>query len=64
MVGFVDEYRYCSTCDAERPFERPECRDGHGADCPERCCVHCGEAILIDPPLHTVRRARRRSLAA
>jgi hypothetical protein len=62
MVGCVDEYGYCATCDAERPFERPECFDGHGTDCPERCCVHCGEAILVDPPL--VPAAPRRRLAA
>ncbi|WP_203963050.1 hypothetical protein [Actinocatenispora thailandica] len=60
----MDEYRYCSTCDAERPFERPECLDGHGADCPERCCVHCGEAILVDPPLAPARSTPRRVLAA
>jgi hypothetical protein len=64
MVGFVDEYRYCSTCDAERPFERPECLDGHGVDCPERCCVDCGEAILVDPPLRRDTVRHRHSLAA
>ncbi|WP_207126554.1 hypothetical protein [Actinocatenispora comari] len=60
----MDEYRYCSTCDAERPFERPECLDGHGVDCPERCCVDCGEAILVDPPLRRDTVRHRHPLAA
>jgi len=41
--------RFCPECADERPFERPECLDGHGADCPERACVECGTAILIGP---------------
>jgi hypothetical protein len=40
---------YCPECADERPFERPECLDGHGADCPERACVVCGTALLIAP---------------
>jgi hypothetical protein len=40
---------YCPECTDERPFERPECVDGHGADCPERACVVCGTALLIAP---------------
>jgi|GEM_PF-962644 len=43
------EYLHCPQCASERSFERPECLDGHGADCPERACVHCGTAILVAP---------------
>ncbi|MDL4820125.1 hypothetical protein [Actinomadura opuntiae] len=32
-------------------FEQPPCPDGHGAECPERVCVDCGAAVLVDPPL-------------
>ncbi|WP_202125267.1 hypothetical protein [Actinomadura physcomitrii] len=32
-------------------FEQPPCPDGHGAECPERVCVECGAAVLVDPPL-------------
>jgi len=42
------EWFACTTCGEERPFDRPECLDGHGADCPERCCAYCGEAILVE----------------
>jgi hypothetical protein len=41
---------YCTTCATRTPFEQPPCPDDHGDDCPERFCVHCGEALLIDPP--------------
>ena len=37
---------WCATCRGEREFERPPCPDGHGFDCPELACTHCGEAIL------------------
>ena len=40
---------YCPECVQERQFERPECLDGHGADCPERACVACGTALLVAP---------------
>jgi hypothetical protein len=40
---------YCPECADERPFEQPECLDGHGADCPERACVVCGMAVLLAP---------------
>lgn len=42
---------HCSTCGDEREFEQPPCPDGHGAECPERVCVDCGAAVLVDPPL-------------
>lgn len=32
-------------------FEQPPCPDGHGAECPERACVECGEAVLIGGPI-------------
>jgi len=64
MVGVVDEYGFCPDCGTERLFEEPECHDGHGADCPERCCTHCGAAVLIDPPLPRIPEPRRRPLAA
>jgi hypothetical protein len=41
--------RHCPACGEERRFERPPCHDGHGADCPEVSCVHCGHALLIAP---------------
>jgi hypothetical protein len=40
----------CSACGTERPFEQPPCVDGHGDDCPEWACVHCGGALLIGLP--------------
>jgi hypothetical protein len=40
---------FCPQCADERPFERPECLDGHGTDCPERACVECGAAVLLGP---------------
>ena len=27
-------------------FERPECLEAPGADCPEWVCVQCGEAVF------------------
>ncbi|OHV45148.1 hypothetical protein [Pseudofrankia sp. BMG5.36] len=43
------EYHHCPECADERRFERPECLDGHGSDCPELACVYCGTAILVAP---------------
>lgn len=37
----------CHDCAAERPFEQPVCRDGHGTDCLEWCCTDCGSARLV-----------------
>jgi hypothetical protein len=39
--------RWCTTCEGEREFETPPCTDGHGADCPDLACVHCGAAIVV-----------------
>ncbi|MBA9004616.1 MULTISPECIES: hypothetical protein [Thermomonospora] len=38
---------YCSACGGDRPFERPVCPDGHGAECPELACTECGMAIIV-----------------
>lgn len=38
---------FCHDCADERPFEQPECVDGHGADCIEWCCTECGGAVLV-----------------
>ncbi|GAA4214909.1 hypothetical protein [Actinocatenispora rupis] len=58
----MEEIAYCPTCRTDRVLERPECRDGHGDDCPERCCTTCATAYLVDPALppraeRTTRRA-------
>ena len=44
-------YLGCAECGESRAFEQPPCADGHGADCPERFCLDCGTAVLLDPPL-------------
>ena len=53
----TDLFRWCSTCATEAAFERPDCPDGHGADCPELVCVLCGDALMVD--LLPTRRARQ-----
>ncbi|MGH3344068.1 MAG: hypothetical protein ACRDPK_14605 [Carbonactinosporaceae bacterium] len=40
---------HCTDCGDERSFEQPPCSDGHGLDCPERCCVDCGAAVFVGP---------------
>lgn len=60
---------FCPTCGGERLAEAPPCVDGHGADCPDRACVECGTALLLDAPLReaalgTPRSAAGRSTAA
>jgi hypothetical protein len=42
---------FCPTCGEERLTEVPPCPDGHGDDCPDRACVECGTALLLDVPL-------------
>jgi hypothetical protein len=39
----------CPDCGVACDFVQPDCADGHGAACPERCCVGCGAAVLLDP---------------
>ena len=60
----TDLFRWCSTCATESAFEQPDCRDGHGADCPELVCVLCGDALFVDllprPPARRARQARLR----
>jgi len=43
----VELYLDCPTCARPALFEQPSCADGHGADCPEWCCVDCGCAVLL-----------------
>ena len=38
-----------------------ECTDGHGADCPDRLCVHCCSALFVDPVLVAMDRPVRRT---
>jgi hypothetical protein len=64
MITLAAVTLWCAGCRAERLFEQPPCADGHGSDCPELACVHCGEALLgpstllevADPP-QSARRA-------
>jgi hypothetical protein len=37
---------YCAECATERHFEKPECVDNHGADCPDWACTVCGFAVF------------------
>ena len=55
---------YCPTCAGERLAEVPPCPDGHGDDCPDRACVECGTALLLDAPLFELAAARRVRSAA
>jgi hypothetical protein len=41
-------YLWCVDCAAAGEFVAVDCADGHGEDCPERICVECGAAVLID----------------
>ena len=54
-------FLYCPTCLRECLAEAPPCPDGHGDECPDRACVDCGTALVLDAPLFAtlpVRRAR------
>jgi hypothetical protein len=42
---------FCPTCARESLAEAPPCPDGHGDQCPDRACVECGTALLLDAPL-------------
>lgn len=50
MDAFVD-LLYCPTCRLEEFAETPACVDGHGVECADRACLHCGTAYLFDPLL-------------
>ena len=54
---------YCPTCARERWAEAPPCPDGHGGECPDRACVDCGTALVLDAPLFELAAARGRSAA-
>jgi hypothetical protein len=55
---------FCPTCDHDSLAEAPPCPDGHGDACPDRACVECGTALLLDAPLFVlaVGRDRRRGI--
>ena len=55
---------YCPTCARECLAEMPPCPDGHGDQCPDRACVECGTALLLDAPLFATIPARRSRSAA
>jgi hypothetical protein len=54
---------FCPTCGDERLAEAPPCVEGHGADCPDRACVECGTALLLDAPLSEAALGAARSSA-
>lgn len=41
----------CPCCGDERLTETPPCSDGHGDACPDRACIECGTALMLDAPL-------------
>jgi hypothetical protein len=41
-------YLWCAACVADSEFVAVDCADGHGDDCPERICIECGAAVLLD----------------
>lgn len=53
-------FLYCPSCARECLAETPPCPDGHGELCPDRACVECGTALLLDAPLFALARPRRR----
>jgi hypothetical protein len=44
-------FLYCPGCARECLAETPPCPDGHADACPDRACVECGTALLLDAPL-------------
>ncbi len=48
-MSAVLEFLYCSVCEQEALFEVAPCPDGHGDDCPDRCCTECGYVLAIAP---------------
>ncbi|HEX3336804.1 MAG TPA: hypothetical protein VHS54_10105 [Jatrophihabitans sp.] len=55
---------YCPTCARECFAEAPPCPDGHAGACPDRACVECGTALLLDAPLFALADPPRRRQAA
>jgi hypothetical protein len=50
---------YCPTCVRECLAETPPCPDGHGNECPDKACVECGTALVMDAPLFATLPVRR-----
>ena len=50
VIATAIETLYCPTCARESLTEAPPCLDGH-EDCPERACVECGTALVLDAGL-------------
>ena len=60
------ELLFCPSCERDCLAETPPCLDGHGDTCPDRACVECGTALLLDAPLFVLamgRAARTRRAA-
>jgi hypothetical protein len=55
---------FCPTCRDERLTETPPCPDGHGDACPDRACVDCGTALMLDAPLFELANGRSARRAA
>jgi hypothetical protein len=51
-------YLDCPTCGAPREAEVPPCPDGHQGECPDRACVECGTALVVDPLMAAEHAAR------
>lgn len=54
---------YCPTCARDSLAEMPPCPDGHGEQCPDRACVECGTALVLDAPLFATLPRRRAASA-
>ena len=57
---------FCPSCGRDCLAETPPCLEGHGHACPDRACVECGTALLLDASLFvlaTGRPARSRRAA-
>jgi hypothetical protein len=52
-------FLYCPTCARECLAETPPCPDGHGESCPDRACIECGTALMLDAPLFATVAATR-----
>ncbi len=47
MNAVLEVSLWCVTCRGDRVFSALDCGEGHASDCPERCCVDCGAAVLV-----------------
>jgi len=54
---------FCPECGRDCLAEAPPCSEGHGDRCPDRACVECGAALLLDVPLFSFARRVRRPAA-